>query len=151
MDDPTLYSYSSSYSVGDFTSVAGLWSVLAAMLIPALIIGLAVYVYTSLALMKIAQKTNTPNAWLAWIPIANMYLMTQVAQVPWWTFLGIFLGFIPFIGSLLILGLTIWWWMKISERCGKPSWWGVMIALIPLVNFVFMGMLAWGKDEKPVK
>lgn len=96
--------------------------------------------------MKIAQRTNTPNAWLAWIPIANVYLITQIGKVPWWTFLAIFLGWIPYIGSIGLLALMIWWWWKVAEARNKPGWWGLMIALIPVVNLVFLGMLAWGKD-----
>jgi len=73
------------------TAALGIFS---AIMLPVLIIGLALYVYSSWALMTIAKKTDTPNAWLAWIPIANLYLMTQVAQIPWWTFLLFFyLGF----------------------------------------------------------
>ena len=36
---------------------------------------LAGYVYVALALQTIATKTATPNGWLAWIPIANAFLM----------------------------------------------------------------------------
>ena len=46
-----------------------------------------VYVYVSLALMTIATKTNTANAWLAWIPIVNIFLMLNIAQKPVWWFI----------------------------------------------------------------
>lgn len=109
-----------------------------------LIFTLGLYVYFALALMTIAQKTNTPNAWLAWIPIGNVYLMTQIAGVPWWTMLVIFVGFIPVLGYLAILGVSLWWWWKISEKRGKEGWWSILL-LIPVVNLVIIGMLAWGK------
>ena len=109
-----------------------------------LIFVLAIYVYMAWALMTIAQKTSTPNGWLAWIPIGNLYLMTQIAGVPWWTMLVIFVGFIPVLGSLAILAVTLWWWWKISEKCGKEGWWALLF-LIPVVNLVIMGILAWGK------
>ena len=139
------YTYTTT-SATDLASVAGIWSWLAAFGVVALIIGLALYIYGALALMKIAERTNTPNAWLAWIPVANVYLLTQIAKVPWWTFLAIFLTWIPFVGSIGLLALMIWWWWKIAENRGKPGWWGLMITLIPVVNLVFLGMLAWGKD-----
>lgn len=41
-------------------------------LIP-LIIFAVIYVYVSLALQTIATKTNTANAWMAWIPIVNIF------------------------------------------------------------------------------
>ncbi len=31
------------------------------------VIGIAMYIYVALALQTIANKTTTPNAWLAWI------------------------------------------------------------------------------------
>ena len=109
------------------------------------VVGLAVYVFTSWALMSIANRTKTANAWLAWIPIGNLYLMTQIAKVPWWTMLAFFLGFIPVIGSLVLLGVVIWWWWKICEYCQKPGWWSLVIAFVPILNFVFLGIMAWEK------
>ncbi|MGD0352078.1 MAG: hypothetical protein ABSB38_01050 [Dehalococcoidia bacterium] len=49
------------------------------------LIDVAIYVWSALCLYIIAKKTGTPNPWLAWIPIANIYLMCKVAGKPgWW-------------------------------------------------------------------
>jgi len=98
---------------------------------------LAVYIWVALCLQTIANKTNTPNSWLAWIPIANIYLMCKVAGKPgWWTILF----FIPLVN--IVFAIIVW--MGIAEARGKPSWWGILM-IIPLVNFVIMGILAFGK------
>lgn|SRR3989338_3114825 len=109
-----------------------------------LLVVLAVfYVYFALALMTIAKKTNTKNPWLAWIPVANLYLMTEIAGVPWWTLLIVlFVGLIPFVGGLVVLGITIWWWWKIAEARGKPGWLAILM-LIPVVNIAIPGIIAW--------
>lgn len=107
-------------------------------------LALVAWVYTSWTLMTIAQRTKTPNPWLAWIPIANLYLMTQVAGVPWWTMLVILLSWVPFVGTLAILAVMVWWWWKIAEARKRPGWWGILM-LVPVVNLVLMGILAWGK------
>ena len=109
-----------------------------------LLVVLAVfYVYFALALMTIAKKTNTKNPWLAWIPVANLYLMTEIAGVPWWTLLIVlFVGLIPFVGGLVVLGITIWWWRKIAEARGKPGWLAILM-LIPVVNIAIPGIIAW--------
>lgn len=121
----------------------GLAFVTGTALVVSLLVLLAVYIYFSYTLMVIAQKTKTENAWLAWIPIANLYLMTQIAQVPWWTFLIVLLAsWIPFIGQLLAIGISIWWWWKISERRNSPGWLGILM-IFPLVNFVVVGYLAF--------
>ncbi len=107
-----------------------------------LLVGLAFYVYFALVLTSLAKKTNTPKGWLAWVPIANIYLVTQVAGISGLWTLAIFLAIVPFVGGIAIAGLNIWWWWKIAERVGRPGWWALLM-LVPIANFVIMGMLAW--------
>ena len=115
-----------------------------AMFVVVLIIGLAIYIYSALALMFIAKKTKTKNSWLAFIPIANFYLMTQMAGKPaWWT-LAILLSFIPFVGGLAVTAVSIYLFWMIAEKINKPGWWSLLL-LIPIVNFVILGIMAWGK------
>ena len=35
------------------------------------------------------------------------------------------------------------YWWKIAEARQKPGWYGLLM-MVPIVNFVVMGMLAWG-------
>ena len=120
------------------------------MIIPAIIGGLVVYIYSAWATMVVAQKLNVPNGWLAFIPIANVYLMTQMAEVPAWMTLFILLPIIPFIGSLAFAAIMLWWWWKICERRGREGWWAILM-LIPIVNLIILGMLAWAEagEGKP--
>ncbi len=99
--------------------------------------GLAVYVWLALCLHIIANKTSTPNAWLAWIPIANAYLMCKVAdRSGWWTILF----FIPLVN--IIIAIIIW--MGIAQARDKPSWLGILI-IIPVVNLIIPGILAFAE------
>lgn len=99
------------------------------------VFGLAAYVYLALALSTIAKKTNTENPWLAWIPIANIVLMLNIAKKPlWWIILFI----IPFVG--VVMGIIVW--MAIAEARGKPNWWGILL-IVPLVGLIVPGYLAW--------
>jgi uncharacterized protein DUF5684 len=93
------------------------------------------YIYVSLALQTIATKTSTANAWMAWIPIVNIFLMLNIAQKPlWW--------FILFLIPLVNIVMAILVWMAIAERRGKPSWWGIML-IVPVMNLIMPGYLAW--------
>ncbi len=95
----------------------------------------AVYVYMSLALQTIADKTKTENSWLAWIPIANLILLLNIAKKPlWW----IVLFLIPVVN--IVIAVMVW--MAAAEARGKPSWWGVMM-IVPVANLIMPGMLAW--------
>jgi hypothetical protein len=100
-----------------------------------LLIAVAGYVYVALALQTIAQKTNTENPWLAWIPIVNIILMCNIAKKPvWW----IILCLIPLVQIVIFIIL----WMGIAEARNKPSWWGIMV-IIPIMNLIMPGYLAW--------
>jgi len=93
------------------------------------------YVYVALALMTIAQKTNTENGWLAWIPILNIILMCNIAKKPvWW----IVLCLIPLVNIVIYIIL----WMGIAEARNKPNWWGILI-IVPVANLIVPGYLAW--------
>ena len=108
------------------------------------LVALATYIYFAVALMTIAKKTNTPNGWLAFIPIANIYLITQIAGLPAWYTLIILLPIIPFIGYLAMVIVMIYFWWKIAEAINKPGWWSLLL-LIPVVNLIIMGVMAWEK------
>jgi Family of unknown function (DUF5684) len=105
------------------------------ILIVALLIGLAAYVYVALAMQTIAEKTNTENGWLAWIPIANLILLLNIAKKPiWW----IVLFLIPLVNIIILIMV----WMGVAEARGKPTWWGVLM-IVPVVSLIVPGYLAW--------
>jgi len=96
---------------------------------------LVVYVYVALALQTIANKTNTENAWFAWIPILNIILMLNVAKKPiWW----IILCLIPLVNIVIYIII----WMGIAEARNKPNWWGILM-IVPVANLIVPGYLAW--------
>ncbi len=108
---------------------------LGAFFLVILFFALAMYVYVALALSTIAKKTNTENAWLAWIPIINIVLMLNIAKKPiWW----IILFLVPFVN--IVIAVIVW--MAIAEARGKPNWWGIL-TIVPVVNLIVPGYLAW--------
>ena len=93
------------------------------------------YLYMALSLQTIATKTGAANAWLAWIPIVNIFLMLEIAKKPgWW--------FILFLVPLANVVVSILVWMEIAKARKKPDWWGILI-IVPLVGIVVPGYLAW--------
>ena len=101
-----------------------------------LTVGVAVYVYMALAVQTIARKTNTKNDWLAWIPIANIILLLEIARKPlWWLLLLV----IPLVN--LVISIVVW--VGVAEARGKPSWWGLLM-VVPGINLIVPGYLAWG-------
>lgn len=100
-----------------------------------LLIPLAIYAYSAYSLQTIAKKTKTKDEWLAWIPFANLYLITRIAKKSgWWVVLLI----IPLV-NLVFLGI-IWW--DIAKIRNKPGWLGILM-VIPFLNFIAIGILAY--------
>jgi len=121
----------SSYTgAGPFAALTGV------MLMFFVVFGLAMYVYIALALQTIATKTGTANEWLAWIPIANIFLILSIAKKPMWWFL---LFLIPLVNVVIAIMV----WMAVAEARGKPNWWGILM-IVPVANLVVPGYLAWG-------
>ena|ERR1700730_9850972 len=108
-----------------------------ALLSSLIIVGLAFYSYVALAVQTIARKTETPNDWFAWIPVANLFLLLAIAKKPLWWFV---LLLIPFVN----LVITVIVWMGVAEARGKPSWWGILI-VVPFLNLIVPGYLAWSE------
>ncbi len=48
--------------------------------IPTMLINLAIYVFTALALYAIAKRRGIHNPWLAWIPFANTWLLGCISD-----------------------------------------------------------------------
>lgn len=105
------------------------------ILMIALLCGVAAYIYMALALQTIATKTMTANPWLAWVPIANLVLMLQVAKKPLWWFLLFLVPVVNIVVSIMV-------WMAVAEARQKPNWWGIL-TIVPVVNLVVPGYLAW--------
>ena len=102
-------------------------------LVPIVVIVVLVYVYFALSLSTIARKTGTPDEWMAWVPILNVYLMIKCAGRPGWWLILMFVPLVNFICSLLI-------WIEIAERRKKSVVLGVLTCLFPIL----VGLLAAG-------
>lgn len=118
---------SSSYSGGGLGFFFFFWT----------FIWLALYIYSALVLMLIAKKTSTSGAWMAWVPILNIFLMCKVAGKSLVWFILFLIPFVNIIAVVLV-------WAAIAERLKRPSWWGILM-LIPIANLIIPGILAFSK------
>jgi hypothetical protein len=85
--------------------------------------------------MTIATKTNTPNGWLAWIPIANLFLTLSIARKPVWWFILMLIPLVNIVVFILV-------WMGIAEARQKPNWWGILV-IVPFFGLIVPAYLAW--------
>lgn len=136
--DPTTYNYPAS-DMGT-QMPAGMFALGAGIFIFVMILVIIVYVIIALSLMKIAKRTNTPNAWFAWIPLLNLILMLQIAKRPMWWLIFFLVPFINIVG--LVLQFVIW--VDIAKLLGKEVWVGILAGLIPII---FVPYLAYSENS----
>lgn len=96
-----------------------------------------IYVYLSLCLYLIAKKAGVKNAWLGWVPVANVFLMCAISKISYWWLLALF---VPFLNILVMLYI----WYKITMSLGKPGWLAILL-IVPVVHYIVMGYLAFSK------
>lgn len=133
--------------------VTGLSSLLPAAMFAggAIILWIIIYAYSALTVMFTAKKLKTEPAWLAWIPIANLVLLSKMAKKHWWPVLllaGFIIPFVNFVAAILFIVYMFIWFYKITEQRGYPGWISILI-IIPILGniwgLVLWGMLAWSK------
>ncbi len=123
-----------------------------------LAVSLLFYFFTSLCLYLIARKTGTDGAWLAWVPLLQIFPMIQSAGIAWWWGLVLYFAPIPlmFIPLLGVVVMVAWFvalvvffaivWMRICERLGMNKWLG-LVMFVPLFNVVLMALLAFNSES----
>jgi len=136
-------------------------SMMAGMGIISAVLPIIIYLFSAFMLFLIARKTNTNLPWLAFIPIANLILMINIAEKPLkWILLFFVPIVIPFLalvapmdptGGILVmvLGLVLvlvpvlaWLFLSlgIARARGKSAIWGVLLFL-PCTNLIALAYL----------
>jgi hypothetical protein len=143
-------------AIANQPTISALTSIFASLAILSLIIlfflflfFIAIYVYFALAWYMIAKKLKYKNAWLAWVPLANLFLLPILAKRKWgW-------GFFLFVPVINLIFAIIWCW-KIYERRGYPGALSLFKAgyiippifpLVFIIDIVITGIVAWEKKK----
>ncbi|WP_088243026.1 DUF5684 domain-containing protein [Calothrix rhizosoleniae] len=104
-----------------------------------LIISLAIYVFTSYCFYNIYQKLGEPNAWFAWVPILQNWIMYKAGdQSPWWL-IGLFIPLVNIVAAIFLIIAFV----NIIKKLGKNPWL-ILLMIVPIVNFVLLYNFAFG-------
>lgn len=94
--------------VGDFGSspVGVLGGAFIGGFLLVILIGLALYVYFSLAYSKIGKKVGLGNPGIAWMPYGGwLAIIFETAKAHWWPFLALTIGIA--LSYLLVFSVTV--------------------------------------------
>jgi hypothetical protein len=100
------------------------------------VLNVIVYLYIAYCIRELARKQALPRPWLAWIPLANIYLLCRiVGKGVGWTILLL----IPILDVIFIVLVAL----KLARRCHRNRWYGLLL-LVPIVDLVVLWDLSFG-------
>lgn len=101
-------------------SLIGMGSIM--LVVAIIIVGIIGYFLSAISLMKLAQRDGIEEAWLAWVPIGNLYIIGKLIKtidfgdnsypnaefiLPGGLIAGMVLHSMPLIGSLINLAASL--------------------------------------------
>lgn len=138
-------SYYEGYGAGvsDATLYATLGTALGAFLGIFLLFIFIILIIQIVAIWKLFNKAGE-KGWKSIIPIYNVITLFKISGLSPWIVCAYLLGFIPIVGGLIMLGISIYQSYNLAKSFGKGAGFTVGLVLLP---FVFYMILAFGKDE----
>ncbi|WP_249226873.1 DUF5684 domain-containing protein [Alicyclobacillus mengziensis] len=98
-------------------------------------IDLIIYVVVAGAFYSMFRKAGTPNAWLAFIPIAGLWPFLWTINRSAWNVLWLFIPVVNYI-------ITLYWLGQLLKSFDHSPWL-VLLALFPLLNLILLGILIY--------
>ena len=102
---------------------------------------LALYIVYTIPLYLIAAKSEHEHAWLAFIPLADIWLMCDMADIPLY---AVLLCLIPY--GVGLFQIIVWW--RLAENANKPGILGVLM-VIPIINLIVGYYIALYEPKTP--
>lgn len=131
-----MYGYDYGYDSYDYSSAADAVGIIAGMGIFMWIIGLAITIFSIVCMWKLFKKAGKPG-YASIVPIYNIIVMLEIAQLPMW-YIALF--FVPIANIYAMFKIYI----EIAHKFGKSTGFGVGMVFL---NIIFIPMLAFGKSE----
>lgn len=144
------------------SSAFALLAFLGAFAFIAFIIAIVIYILASLGLYKLAQNAGIENPWLAWIPIANLYILGKLVKtvslgsfeipsleivLPVASVASAILGSIPAIGwifsiAFLVLAVLVLYKLFTMYRPEQATLWIILSIVLSFIGmpaiFIFI-------------
>lgn len=139
-----------TYTYND-TESAGIAAAVTSLILFFIFLGIALYIISSIITAKLLKKAGQPG-WAGWVPVYNVWKLLEISGYPGWlVIVAILLSFIPGIGWIGSIALTIILAVGVGRAFGKrDAGWMVLLILLPIIG---QAILAFGdaKYKKPTK
>jgi hypothetical protein len=110
---------------------------------------IGIYIYLSIAYMKIGEKAGLSCPGVAWAnPIISIF---EISKMHWWPWPTFFIGYLVIYALMLVSPVLIYlifallifmgvifimWQWKTFEAVQKPGWWAVISPILCILGFL---------------
>lgn len=141
---PSYYDYYDyGYTVSDPSIFTILGTILGAFLGIAIFISLVIAVLQIAGMWKVFSKAGE-KGWKCIIPIYNLVILFRISGLSPWIIFGYLAGFIPFVGWIVSLGISIYQCNSLAKAFGKDVGYTVGLLFLPTIFYLILG---FGKAE----
>ncbi len=134
------------YNYNSYDAVGAAFLGIAVIVIIISVIALGIAILQIIGTWKILKKANKPG-WAGIIPIYNTYQICKITGVnPWWILIVVlspFLSFIPIIGSLASIAVSIYFSIllnvSLARSFGKEDSYAVGLILLSPIFYLILG------------
>ena len=127
------YTVERTYNGQTVTSTEELSPMVATFIFMAVILAFVLVIAYLVGLYKMAKKMGHRYPWWAFIPVLNIVMLLQLADISPWLVL---LAFVPVLNLLLMVVIAVAYY-KISEKAGADPMIGLLIALVITIYWPF--------------
>jgi len=103
-----------------------------------LIVWLVVLVVTVIGMWKVFEKAGKPG-WAAIIPIYNYWVLAEIAGRPGWLALVFLIAWIPIVGGLAALVVSVIISIDVAKSFGKDPVYAILLILLPFIGYPMLG------------
>ena len=141
---PSYYDYYDyGYTVSDPSIFTILGTILGAFLGIAIFISLVIAVLQIAGMWKVFSKAGE-KGWKCIIPIYNLVILFRISGLSPWIIFGYLAWFIPFVGWIVSLGISIYQCNSLAKAFGKDVGYTIGLLFLPTIFYMILG---FGKAE----
>ena len=130
--------YAWSYSSIDSVAATGIGEAFGAFMGIIMVVSLVVAALQLVAMWKVFTKAGE-KGWKSIIPIYNVVILFKISGISPWLILVYLVSFIPFVGWIAVLALTIYQAYSLSKSFGKDVAYTFGLWLLPTIFYMILG------------
>lgn len=137
---PSSYDYYDyGYTTADASIFTALGAILGAFLGVILVIGTVITILHFIGMWKVFTKAGE-KGWKCIIPIYNIVILFKISGLSPWIIFGYLAIFIPFVGWIVSLGITIYQCNSLAKAFGKDVGYTIGLLFLPTIFYMILGL-----------